>query len=515
MNQPFHCSKCMKSSKMKSYLKDHEIIEMIDCIQCTKSAKKLKPEKVLSQNISQCENFDRSDSEESKSARPFLCIKCNKAFKLKGHLKKHEKICKGFLDYIKCSNCENVFKSEKTLRQHKVKCKAEQNYECKECESYFKSYSKFSEHREKNHKKVVCDLCGKDIHFKNIRRHMKTVHDGQTPAKYAYDLKQKHEIKMNKYKCDQCLKQFFDKSTMNRHKKRHMHKCDQCEHNFQSKQHLDDHKVTHMSAKQTRSVVITAGQLKLILEVHKHLETFMQLAANRGQEMAFVDIIQHLERTLKKQIDEDILVATISVDEKAYKTYTDNRTIFLQLAVEGRAVHGPVTPKILEERRTKFKEHIVEDHQSEELTIDLISLPKVEKKQYVSARETITKNIVKFSDDLEEDEDEKLFNTKYEEIEHKIKKRMAKKNKRDEKMNNIDWQRKRLPDVARALHNVYVTENKRVIELEKLVERLEPRYKLRSDIQRLIDGSDGWLKNFRGWIRKRPDDINLVCKKLM
>ena len=98
----------------------------------------------------------------------FLCIKCNKAFKLKGHLKKHEKICKGFLDYIKCSNCENVFKSGKTLRQHKVKCKAEQNYECKECESYFKSYSKFSEHREKNHKKVVCDLCGKDIHFKNI-----------------------------------------------------------------------------------------------------------------------------------------------------------------------------------------------------------------------------------------------------------------------------------------------------------------------------------------------------------
>ena len=52
---------------MKSYLQDHEIIEMIDCIQCTKSAKKLKPEKVLSQNISQCENFDRSDSEESKS----------------------------------------------------------------------------------------------------------------------------------------------------------------------------------------------------------------------------------------------------------------------------------------------------------------------------------------------------------------------------------------------------------------------------------------------------------------
>ena len=80
---------------------------------------------------------------------------------------------------------------------------------------------------------------------------------------------------------------------------------------------------------------------------------------------------------------------------------------------------------------------------------------------------------------------------------------------------NIDWQRKRLPDVARAVHNVYVIENKRVIELEKLIEKLKPKYNLRSDIQRLIDGSDGWLINFRGWIRKRPDDINLICQMFM
>ena len=132
------------------------------------------------------------------------------------------------MDYIKCSECENIFKSEKTLRQHKIKCKAKQIYKCDECESSFKSYSEFSDHRIENHKTDVCDICESEIHFKNIRRHMKTLHDGQTPAKYAFDLKQKHDKKVNRYKCEECAKQFYDKSTLNRHKKRHMHKCDQC-----------------------------------------------------------------------------------------------------------------------------------------------------------------------------------------------------------------------------------------------------------------------------------------------
>ena len=86
--------------------------------------------------------------------------------------------------------------------------------------------------------------------------------------------------------------------------------------------------------------------------------------------MPFGEINKHLERTLKKNIDDEILVA--------YKTYKSNSNILLQLAVEGKPIYGPVTPTILEERRTKFKEHVLQCYQSEKVTIDLISLPKVE-----------------------------------------------------------------------------------------------------------------------------------------
>jgi hypothetical protein len=68
-----------------------------------------------------------------------------------------------------------------------------------------------------------------------------------------------------------------------------------------------------MSENKTSSIVITAKNLELILEVHKHLESFMLLAAKRGQEMSFIEINKHLERTLKKKIDEEMLVATISI----------------------------------------------------------------------------------------------------------------------------------------------------------------------------------------------------------
>jgi DNA-directed RNA polymerase subunit RPC12/RpoP len=137
-------------------------------------------------------------------------MRCTKTFKLKGHLKNHENKCKGILDYIKFSDCENIFKCEKTLRQHK--CKAEENYKCDECESSFASYSEFTDHRMNNHKNVVCNICGSEIHLKNIRRHMKTLHDGQTPSKYAFDHKHKHDKKINRYNCEECSKQFFDKS---------------------------------------------------------------------------------------------------------------------------------------------------------------------------------------------------------------------------------------------------------------------------------------------------------------
>ena len=112
--------------------------------------------------------------------RPFDCSKCKKSFKLKAHLKTHKKSCTGFASNIKCDGCGKNFKSERTLKQHRDKCKPYKTYNCEECCQIFKSYSEHLRHRLNEHKKVVCDICEKDLYFTNIKRHMKTVHDGFT-----------------------------------------------------------------------------------------------------------------------------------------------------------------------------------------------------------------------------------------------------------------------------------------------------------------------------------------------
>ena len=72
----------------------------------------------------------------------------------------------------------------------------------------------------------------------------------------------------------------------------------------------------------------------------------------------------------------------------------------------------------------------------------------------------------------------------------------------------------RLPELARAVHNVFVIEQKRVIKLDILLSKIKPSNILVNDIQHLINSSNGWLKNYRGWISKQPKDINSVCKQL-
>ena len=86
---------------------------------------------------------------------------------------------------------------------------------------------------------------------------------------------------------------------------------------------------------------------------------------------------------------------------------------------------------------------------------------------------------------------------------------------RDDNFKIVDWQMKRLPTLARALNGVFVSEKKQVIKLESLLNKLNYSDRLESDIQRLIEFSNGWLSNHRGWVRKKQEDINNVCKQLM
>lgn len=108
--------------------------------------------------------------------RLFSCKKCPKSFKLNFHLQRHELSCTGFKSYVTCSGCGNMFKSERTLKIHKLKCKPGKTYECDVCEEIFQIYDQLLKHKEKNHRKIQCKICESEIYFKNMSRHIKTVH---------------------------------------------------------------------------------------------------------------------------------------------------------------------------------------------------------------------------------------------------------------------------------------------------------------------------------------------------
>ena len=123
---------------------------------------------------------------------------------------------------------------------------------------------------------------------------------------------------------------------------------------FQSHGDLKGHKLTHMKENEKQSIVLTATELKVILEVHELLENIMAMAANRGQEMSLSEISKHCEQNIKTQVGDDILKATISINPLAYFTYAENGKNFLRLATEDKCIFRPVTPKTLKERRLDF-----------------------------------------------------------------------------------------------------------------------------------------------------------------
>ena len=103
----------------------------------------------------------------------------------------------------------------------------------------------------------------------------------------------------------------------------------------------------------------------------------------------------------------------------------------------------------------------------------------------------------------------------------KVKDKEDKKKRRELRLNQIDWQKHRLSDLARHINNIFVGEKKLVIKFDVLVEKVKFNRKcicsrqISDDLERLIVDSDGWLKLVGGWVRRDPSsDINMICNYL-
>ena len=75
------------------------------------------------------------------------------------------------------------------------------------------------------------------------------------------------------------------------------------------------------------------------------------------------------------------------------------------------------------------------------------------------------KNILKLSDSEEEETDEEMiiFNSKFERIEYKVMKIARQKEKRTKKVEKINFQSKRLPNLARKINVYFISEKRNVV----------------------------------------------------
>jgi Zn finger protein HypA/HybF involved in hydrogenase expression len=472
-----------------------------------------------------------------ESDRSFICNPCGKSFKLGFHLKRHQLVCKGQeIVWFSCDLCDAKLKSKMTLNAHKTKCTPGKKYVCSECDEEFVMFTTLKEHRDEVHKKESCEFCDYFGHIKNIKRHIKTVHKGLTPASAA---RKKTEKTEPKFKCRQCDKIYYDKSTLNRHQLNHCHHCSQSNKVFKSKKVLKEHLVSHeqvppvkkgktlswsSSLEDVKVIPVTKlssekRNLRTIFEMFMVTDKIVSLLTNRSQAVTMKIVKDFYEKNSKVDFDELFFRAILSINFEFYNLELHEKEIHIEMAAEKK----PVTPSMLRFREQRMRKELEEIIETKAKYIDLVELPMPKKKVYKSAKEVLLANIVDFGNELiekkeSEDKKSKKMKMTLPEIIQKVESRNKIVKERQTRFDQIDWQSKRILELARLVNRIFISQEKSVIMYGALIEKI--RYvrgssQIGCDLDLLIERSNGWLRIFGGWVKRDTSmEINEICDNL-
>ena len=279
--------------------------------------------------------------------RPFSCHRCLSAFKLKWHLTKHTNTCKGNVPSFCCQKCDNKFSSKKTLKVHIQSCKPKISYKCQECGQTFATMQLKDAHRRKFHTNRKCEFCDYEVkHAQNLKRHIRNKHKNLTPSRAKQlenSISELNDKSEKRFKCDVCDKSFFDKSTLNRHSKKHQVPCTICGKTFKKKEDEINHEKEHMEdgydasnkVIMKRRTISWANDLndiheipitKLVLkddvieeikDMFSCIKRFMMIMLKRKQLCKLSELKQNYERNSKKAFNEVVFRAVLTLAPNA------------------------------------------------------------------------------------------------------------------------------------------------------------------------------------------------------
>lgn len=261
-----------------------------------------------------------------------------------------------------------------------------------------------------------------------------------------------------------------------------------------------------------------------IKEMFIEIDYLMLRFTNRDQSVKVKELVANYERKTKKTFDVEVFRAMLSVFPEALSTKLVNNELHIFMEGEKKPINPSKLNKIIENLQLKLAE--LEEEKA--WYIDLINL---EESQifflHKIPMEILKENIVKFNDtddydngdeDIELNEDQNK--NSFENILKVIRKRSRKKKERENKFNKIDWQGKSIPKMARMVNNAFMSEQKIALSKDKLIEKIKymgySSENMESDLDRLLRASNGWLREWKGWIRRNSQmDVNNICNELL
>ena len=215
--------------------------------------------------------------------KPFTCILCANKFKTKDQLEKH--VSQHTNDGgINCKICTDKVKTEDELKKHITQKHANDPVACNICNQKIKTQDQLKEHLKTNHTNDGdwnCDDCDHQTNSQEgLMRHLNATH---------HNSQQIPNPESKSFECNFCEMKFFDRKTLEEHKKR-THKSFKPCRNLPNCQYGVECIFNHNSVR---------NDLFLCYECGKETKTLSELMIHRKNNHIVNDCINHQTNTCR------------------------------------------------------------------------------------------------------------------------------------------------------------------------------------------------------------------------